>query len=298
MDYDVLVIGGVGIDTIVRLADFPDGYRDSVGVPPIRDYVAHTGNGVALGCHTLGLRTRLLDVIGDDPQGHLIRETYRRIGLDVDFVTHPSGTRRSVILVDDAGRRMSFYDGRHPADLRVAPEFYRPSVDRARLVHVSIMGFARHLVDDVLASGRPVSTDLHDWDGRAEHHRPFAYAADLVFLSTAALGDRIAEVTADVLARGRAAVVVAMAGADGSYLRARGEDLVHVPVAELGLPIVDSNGAGDSYVAGFLAGYLGGADWLTCARYGAIAGAYACSQAGTHTAFIDADQLNRYTAGR
>ncbi|NEE52157.1 carbohydrate kinase family protein, partial [Streptomyces sp. SID8455] len=54
MEYDVLVVGGSGIDSIVRVDELtvPDG--DYLPVPPIRDYVAHTGNGVALGFHALG----------------------------------------------------------------------------------------------------------------------------------------------------------------------------------------------------------------------------------------------------
>ena len=52
------------------------------------------------------------------------------------------------------------------------------------------MGWVAQLFDDALASGTTVSTDLHDWDGVNPHHRVFALRSDLVFLSTAALGER------------------------------------------------------------------------------------------------------------
>jgi uncharacterized membrane protein len=64
-----------------------------------------------------------------------------------------------------------------------------------------------------------VITDLHDWDGANPYHEPFALAADLVFLSTAAPADpeatmrRIAE-------RGRARAVMATAGAARAHLLA------------------------------------------------------------------------------
>lgn len=45
----VLVAGGVGIDTIVRVPSLPLAIADSIHVPAVMDYVAHTGNGVALG---------------------------------------------------------------------------------------------------------------------------------------------------------------------------------------------------------------------------------------------------------
>jgi acarbose 7IV-phosphotransferase len=67
-----------------------------VGVPPIRDYAAHSGNGVALGCHAHGLATKFLDYLGDDLQGDLIRARYGAAGLDISTLLAPNGTPRSV----------------------------------------------------------------------------------------------------------------------------------------------------------------------------------------------------------
>src|SRR5215468_7447799 len=126
---DVLVVGGLGVDTVVRVPALPVPFVDSVPVPAIRDYVAHTGNGVALGCHALGLRTAFVDAIGDDPQGALIRSRYEQDGLEFHHVISPAGTARSVNLVDGQGRRQSLYDGRHPLDLLLPPDLYRPLLD-------------------------------------------------------------------------------------------------------------------------------------------------------------------------
>ena len=251
--YDVYVVGGVGIDTIVRVSELPLPHRETVGVEPIESYVGHTGHGVALGCHRLGLRTALADVIGDDAEGARILRLYAELGLPFHTSTHPAGTRRAVNLVSPDGRRQSLYDGRSVAD--VDPELWRAGISSARHVHVSIMDYARHALPDAVAAGCTVSTDLHDWDGHNDYHRDFAFAADLVFLSTSALAEPVEDVAARIFADGRAAAVVFTAGADGSYLLVRGEPAVHVPAVSLpDRPVVDSNGAGDAYVAAFLAG--------------------------------------------
>jgi acarbose 7IV-phosphotransferase len=287
---DVLVVGGSGIDTIVRVPELPFPFADSIFVEPIRDYVAHTGNGVALGCHALGLRTSFVDAIGDDPQGALIRERYQIEGLDFHPHISAAGTARAVNLVDRHGRRMSLYDGRHPADLVLPPALYQPLLDSVRHVHLSIMNFAKALIPELLDRGLPFSTDLHDWDGVNPYHRDFGYAADLVQLSATALGDRVPAVVDDLLTRGRAQVVVVTAGAEGAWVRERGAALTHVPAVSP-WPVVDSNGAGDSFLAGFLFGYLAGQPVTEAAQLGAIAGAYACASAGTHADFITAAQL-------
>ncbi|MFB9903391.1 carbohydrate kinase family protein [Allokutzneria oryzae] len=292
-ELDVLVIGGVGVDTIVRVPELPLPMRDSIMVPPIEQYLAHTGNGVALGCHHLGLRTHFADVIGTDPEGEKVLATYAETGLSFGYRTHPSGTRRSVNLVDKQGNRLSLYDSRHPFEMTVDPELYRPWIGRTRHVHVSIMNWARHALADAVAAGVPTSTDLHDWDGKNDYHQDFAYGADLVFVSTSALGDRVEEVTEDILAKGRASAVIAMAGGEGSYLRLPGRPLRHVPPTPLAPEeVVDTNGAGDSYVAGFLYAHLAGKDWDTSTRAGSLAGAEACRTAGTHTSFITAAALD------
>lgn len=293
-ELDVVVVGGVGVDTIVRVPELPLPESDSVKVPPIRQYVAHTGNGVALGCHSLGLRTHFADVIGADHEGDLVLAHYAKVGLSFDYRIHPSGTRRSVNLVDTHGKRISFYDGRHPAEMTVSPELYRAALGRTRHVHVSLIDWARNALADAVDAGLSTSTDLHNWDGKSEYRQDFAYGAELVFLSTNALGTRMAEVTEDIVARGRARAAIAMAGGDGSYLQLPGRPLRHVPpVALPAEQVVDTNGAGDSYVAGFLHAYLSGKDWSVCTRAGSLAGAHAVRTTGTHTSFITADELDR-----
>ena len=293
--YDILVVGGVGIDTIVQVPALPLALADSIAVAPVRDYVAHTGNGVAQGALALGYRTKLVDFIGADAQADLIHARYQAIGLDFSPLIHPSGTRRSVNLVDPSGRRLSLYDGRHPDDLRMPRAFYLPWLQNTRHAHFSIMSWARHLYDDALALGVRVSTDLHDWDGQRDYYHDFAYRSDQVFLSTAALGGRHEAVMRDILRQGRASVVVAMAGAEGSYLLSRADDQVrHFGCAALGRPILDSNGAGDSFVSSFLHGQFQGLPLAQCMQLGAISGAYACGVAGTAEEFVTRAQLAHY----
>jgi sugar/nucleoside kinase (ribokinase family) len=293
--YDVLVVGGAGVDTVVRVDSLPVPVADSVGVPPIREMPGQTGGYKALGCRALGMTVKFLDVIGDDWIGAMVREHLAKGGVDFEAVISPAGTRRAVNLVDASGRRMSFYDGRDPLDLRMPREFYLPHLRRARHVHLSVMHYARFLYDDIEELGVPVSTDLHDWDGVANHHKEFALRSDLVFLSAAGAGERIAGVMRDILRDGRAEAVIATAGAGGSYVLSRdggGSTPRHVPAVAPPGPVVDSNGAGDAFVSGFLYGRRAGRDLEECARLGAVAGAYACTGEGS-SALIGAELLDQ-----
>lgn len=291
-EYDVVVVGGSGVDTIVRVDALPVPLADSVMVGPIEEWPGHTGGNLALGARALGLGVALLDCIGDDWTGAQVRERLAKGDVEFHPLISAAGTRRAVNLVDAKGRRMSFYDARDPEELRMPQEFYLPRLRRTRHVHLSIMNFTRFLYDDIETLGIPVSTDLHDWDGLDEHQREFALRSDLVFFSAATAGDRTPALMRQILREGRAETVVATAGADGSYLLTRdgGWEPHHVPATVPPAPVVDTNGAGDAFVTGFLYGRLDGRDVRACARLGAVAGAYACTAPGS-TALIGREAL-------
>ncbi|GAA2291129.1 sugar kinase [Glycomyces scopariae] len=304
---DILVVGGVGVDTIVRVPEIAIGEGDSLGVEPIRDYVAHTGNGVALGCLHLGLDTRFIDYIGEDEQGALVRRHYEEHGLDFRYLVSANGTSRSVNLVDALGRRYSFYDYRHAPELRMPESFFGPHVAEAKHVHVSIPNHTRDVLG-AIPEGVTVSTDLHGWDGEAEHQKDFARRADLVTLSAARLGGSPEKAMRWIVDHGRASVVVATDGERGGYVLERGGSVERYraidPVAELGgvspewasWAPVDSNGAGDAFVSGMLWARGRGGGLARALDAGRIAGAYACRTKGTSTALISAELMTESLA--
>lgn len=292
IDYDVLVLGGVGVDTIVRVPDLRIPAGDLLVVPPVRDYVAHSGNGVSLGFHALGLRTKFADFLGDDTLGDLVRDRYAKVGLDFTALPARNGTPRSVNLVDDAGRRFSFHDPRHPADTQLPREFYLPLLERAR--HAHLAGRAVTVFEDARRLGVTTSTDIHAWDGETDWPKGYAYEAQLVFMSSAAAPDRVETIMRDILARGRAEIVVATEGAAGSRVLTRAEPGIvrRFPVAAPERPVVDSNGAGDAFSTAFMSRWFAGRPLDECMHAGAVSGAFACGAHGTHEEQITEPELS------
>ncbi|WP_030936258.1 PfkB family carbohydrate kinase [Streptomyces sp. NRRL S-646] len=294
---DVLVLGGAGVDTIVYVPELPLPYADSYMIERgIQTRAGQTGDFVALGLAALGLRVHHLDMLGEDPEGDLVRALHRDNGIALTAVPHPAGTKRAVNLVGPDGRRLSLYDvSRTQGEDRFPEDTVRALAGASRHAHVAITQPCAHALPVLREAGVTVSTDLHDWDGKNTYHEPFAYAADVVFLSAAALADpeRTMRRIAD---RGRAEVVVATAGAKGAYLLAD-EELTHVPPFAPPAPVVDSNGAGDAFAAAFLHGWLNRETPQRCALYGTVAGAHACTIPSTETEAISRDALLALVAG-
>ncbi|MFP5393840.1 MAG: PfkB family carbohydrate kinase, partial [Gammaproteobacteria bacterium] len=109
------------------------------------------------------------------------------------------------------------------------------------------------------------------------------------------LGEGVFEVMRSIIDRGRAQVVVATAGAQGAYSLQRGSDEIrHTACAQLDLPVVDSNGAGDAFSSSFLHAWFDGADVEACMRIGTIGGAFACAWHGTAERSLGLDELTRF----
>lgn len=290
-EIDVLVLGGAGVDTIVHVPELPVPYADSHMIRPgIVTRAGQSGDFVALALSGLGLRTHHLDMLGEDPEGELVRALHRDRGVPLTAVPQPLGTKRAVNLVDPDGRRLSLYDATRSAETDRLPEAtVRELASASRHAHVVITQPCVHALPVLRAAGVTISTDLHDWDGVNPYHEPFAHEADLVFLSSAALADPEA-VMRRIAERGRARAVVATAGADGAYLLADGA-LTRVPAATPPAPVVDSNGAGDAFAAAFLRAWLAGEPPHRCALHGAVAGAYACTVPSTRTDSIGPEEL-------
>ncbi|MFG1777107.1 carbohydrate kinase family protein [Micromonospora sp. NPDC049048] len=278
--YDLLVIGGLGVDVRVRVPEIPLPAADSVPVDPIDLRIGNTGAGVALAGHALGLRVALVDVVGADPAGDVVRAALARTSVHAVLGEAPAGTRRSVSLVDPAGRRMSLYDPRPWHGPPPFPAGELTALARAAThVHLTIMDWTLPLLPALRAAlpdGVALSTDLHDWDGTNAYHRPFAEVADLVFVSGVRLGAGAGALAAALAPR----TVLVTRGADGAEVHSGTGDPTRVPAAVPPAPVVDTNGAGDAFAAGVIAGRLRGAALTDAAAYAARVAAAACTHDG------------------
>jgi sugar/nucleoside kinase (ribokinase family) len=291
-----VVVGGIGVDVNVPLGQgqWPlDGAADTIFTPGITLGPGHAGSGVALQAGALGAAVTVADVIGEDLFGDFLAGYFTSKGVKLDCGIHPGGTRRSVNLVRADGSRLSLHDPAHPYEWMPQPWW---QLDGADWVHVVIVNWARLALRDAVDKGIFVSTDLQDWDGCSEHHKEFAYGADVVFCSAAKIRDRIDAVVSDIFTHGRAKLVVVTRGAEGSLIFQKGE--APQPVAAVQLPgreIIDTNGAGDSFCATFMTRLLAGDPPRRAGELAAIAASFASSFPGTNTHLLTAEELAAYS---
>ncbi|MFB9184650.1 carbohydrate kinase family protein [Dactylosporangium sucinum] len=267
---NVLIAGPVAWNLLIRVDELPRPEPHTVFAGWHHETLGGTSAGKALNLARLGLGVTLATLLADDDAGRRIAAALREPGIDLLAFPSANGSERHVNLMDRHGARLSVYLTLPRPALSVAvPATVLAAADA---VVADLADHSRPVLRAARAAGRPIWCDLHDYDGESEFHREFAEAADYLFVSDERLPDPESFLRARVAAG--AGLAVCTHGARGATALARGGDPVHVEATRVD-EVVDTNGAGDAFFAGFLAAHLRGAPLLECLRQASRAGALA-----------------------
>jgi sugar/nucleoside kinase (ribokinase family) len=288
---DLLVVGDANPDVVLSgvPAELPWGQRErlvAAGALTLGGSAAITACGAA----RLGLRTAFVGRVGDDPAGRFCLDALRDRGVDVTgCVVDPDGaTALTVVVANGADRATLTAPGCLP--LLGVDDVSPGLAAAARHVHVSSYFLLPHLAAGLpawfallRAAGATTSLDTNDdpsgrWGGgvaAAIEQSDVFLPNEAEALALAGGGD-VASAARSLAGTG-AGVVVVKRGALGA-LAWTADGPITVP----GRPVapVDTVGAGDSFNAGFLAGFLSGGDVASSLRLAATCGALSTRAAG------------------
>ena len=243
----------------------------------------------------LGARVALVGCVGEDGFGDFLEAQARRAGCDTNLLKrHPSAsTSATLVTVGEDGERAFLHS--IGANAHLAPDdvpLERLNTRGAKVLHLA--GFfilpgmegsagepATALFAQATALGLLTSLDCvwdatHRWGSliapvlaQTDVFCPsINEAREIVKLPESSTPREIAEA---LFALGLRRVVALKMGPEGSFVMARNGEchFVPAPVVET----VDGTGAGDAFIAGFLAAELKGLSLLECAKFGNAAGA-------------------------
>jgi sugar/nucleoside kinase (ribokinase family) len=269
---NILVIGGVTVDTLLYMHEFPDKRPATVFSRAWRRTVGGTGAGKAMALAKLGFGTDIHAFVGDDPEGEMIGRAISASGARLHASVDPKGTETHVNLMNDAGERISIYANYATSEPEIEPENFRDLVLKSDAVVLNISNYVRRFIPLARALGKEIWTDIHDYDGNNAYHRDFIAAADHLFLSSDSLPGWRAFM-ADQIGAGKKTVVCTHGKRGASAMDASGKLVEVAATPKFGQ--IDTNGAGDSFFAGFMAAAARNLPLADRMRWGAVAGALA-----------------------
>ncbi|WP_448629174.1 carbohydrate kinase family protein [Cellulomonas soli] len=272
----VLVVGPASWNTLVHLDRLPEARSHTLAARSHHDGLGGTSAGKALTLAALGTDVVLRTLLGDDEPAEHVRTalTHPRLRL-LAAPAREGRTERHLNLMADDGGRVSVYLELPAAATQSAGATLDPAVGAAlQGADAAVVDLAEHALP-VLAAARaagiPVWCDVHDDDGLSAFQRPFADTADVLLVSDTRLEDPAAYLHARVAAG--CTLAVCSRGGDGA-LALDADGWIEVPAAPVS-EVVDTNGAGDAFLAGLLHARLAGAGTLDALALASAVGALA-----------------------
>ncbi len=256
-------------------------------------------SNVAIALQRLGVSASWIGRVGADSLGERVVRELRGEGVDIHVIVDreaATGLMLKERRTADASR--VWYYRASSAGSRLDPaDLPAQLISRATLLHVTgittaLSSSARATVLEAVrlasTANVPISFDVNHrpslWQGRdpSEVYRQLAGAATIVFAGEdearlIAPGARdVKELAASIAQLGPAQVVIKL-GADGCFALIDGMEYTQPAVP---IRVVDTVGAGDAFVAGYLAEFIAGEDVETRLRTAVATGAFVCLTSG------------------
>ncbi len=293
--HDVLVIGDINVDIIVTgMEKLPEPGQEKY----VDDIELNVGGGAALcalGLARLGSDVALFGNIGRDHYGRFITEILKKAGVATYLIVkdRKSSTGISIALSSKKDRAFITSVGSNfHVDMKDIPDEAFGEIS-----HIHIAGYKSEINHDRYAaflkrlegSGITVSLDI-GWDESGEWDKKLfklVEKVDVFFLNEAEAsnycGTHDMDACLDRISKYCNEVIIKM-GSKGALGLKNGEKLY---CDTFPVELVDTTGAGDSFNAGYLYGWINKMDFVTCMNYGNACGALSTTMRGGSAAFPD-----------
>jgi 2-dehydro-3-deoxygluconokinase len=251
-------------------------------------------SNVAIGLSRLGVKALWIGRVGADEVGDLVLRELRAEGVDLRVIVDASAPTGVMIKNRRSAQhtRVLYYRAGSAGSHLSPDDVTADLIADAGLLHVtgitpalsaSAAAALYRAIELAREAGVPVSFDVNHrsslWPASTASvvYRSIAARASIVFAgldeaSMVASGESAEQLAEGIAALGPSEVIIKL-GHAGCFALVDGEP-IRIPAVPV--DAVDTVGAGDAFVAGYLAEYLGGADAETRLLTAVQAGAFAC----------------------
>lgn len=294
MEQEITIIGAAIIDVLVRPASAEVFESGSYASEEISMETGGDALNEATVLSRLGKKVHLQTVIGDDMAGHFVAAHCGREGIDISGsrICSDISTGINVVLVQENGERSFLTNPQGTLRKLAIEDIKMPFHEKSKILcFASIFVFPEigtkelhHIFRTAKEQGLIVCADMTKCKNN-EHVSDLALAlkmVDYLFANAteAALvtGEEEPEKAAAALEAAGAENVIIKCGAKGCFVRSKKEGMT-VP-ARANVRCIDTTGAGDSFVAGFLYALSEGRPLEECAVFANRCGAEAVTSLG------------------
>lgn len=284
----VVVIGDVFADMTAEIEGFPERGGRTYGSTFVRHEGGTAGN-IAAGLAVLGIPTTILAGIGEDEAGDYLIDGMKKAGVNTEYLNRKQGLNSgtTAIFTDSQGERNIYVLVRGSAYEKIEPE----DIERLEEISPDIICFTGVIIGAHPAEDSAIEA-ARRWKGRAElYFDPnLCYPADQVPSQITASTRLLADLC-DVVLTGeteqkvlglspdKGQTYVVKCGGKGSKLLDENGEIIYSIPATHHRP-VDTTGAGDTFMAAFVAARIYGKDMQESMKYASAAAGISVTKKG------------------
>lgn len=302
----VLCCGNIVYDTFAKPVDELRWNQGTTFVESIECHIGGNGANTSRTLAILGIPVRLLGAVGADEQGRFALQTLRDSGVDVTGVAElPAPTAATVVLVNSAGERKFFHRCGVGNEAFADPiEFTPPVASGTSHFHLASFFVMRRLracgaepLIRAREAGLTTSFDTN-WDPEErwmESVKPCLPHIDFLFMNEEEA--RMITGSSDpaagagvVLAKGLQTAVMKL-GSRGCAIFTKNDEFLCPPFA---VDVKDTTGAGDCFVAGFLAARQRGKSLAEAGQFANAVAALSIQNIGAVRGVLPFDQTEAW----
>ena len=304
---DVLSVGLMFCDIIIKPVSKEIFDMDSQVLDTLKFASGGDAFNAAVNMSKLGLKVALAGMIGNDMQGKFLNEEAIKSGIDTTHIkqNESASTATSIVIVENNGERHFAVHGN--ANNFLTPECVPDTaLESASIVHIgsamALPGLEKQALSDFFrkakTAGAYTSMDL-TWGGDGnwlERIEDALYHTDFFMPSIQEAqhvsGLKEPKDMAEFFKKYGFKALVIKLGDKGCFITDYSQSFTipafNVPNA------VDTTGAGDSFVSGFLASKIRGKDLYECGVIGNAVAAFCVQEAGATTGIKNWDETMKY----
>ncbi|MCP8308507.1 MAG: carbohydrate kinase family protein [archaeon] len=262
---DVLAFGDIVLDLIIPIEHFPIKEEDV----QIAQYIKREAGGVCnflIAASKLGLKAGITGCIGDDEDGIFIKDLLDKEGVDVTSINVIKGDTAIVLVLVDKDGKHAFI-GVHGFGIELCKSINIDKIKSSKAIYTSGHTLIRSPSLDLTLKvmkkasdlGIPVFFDPGPLVDKIQHRiLDTALASTDTLLLNSIEAEALTkthelEKASKILLEKGVKTIVIKLGANGCFI-AKEDFSIHLPSFKV--PVIDTTGAGDSFNAAYIYGYL------------------------------------------
>lgn len=285
---DLLAIGGLTFDNVFRVVSLPTTHSATV-ITDMGTFFGGRAPNVAVMVASLGLRSGIISLVGDDFSNLGYREHLQRFHVDLQGVLEVPAeeTTKVFIFSDKSGKQITFVYPGAAACLRGM----EPSVElirESKLVHISSCNNPKFEADAAKTAGRTKTIVSYDPGNQpiesTDYLREIIANTFILFMNDieapVVIRTLNLKTVKEILDLGpQIVVVIKKANKSSTIYTDKGVEKIPSACYYMNHP----TGTSDGFIAGFLTGYLKGYDLKTMGLLGAVEASIVGNNLGCQT---------------